>query len=87
MSLQAPSALAIDARGLRFGIAAARFNAGYVDALLERHRGRDGRGGAGDAGQGAVPQSLHEGATVLGDHVADEPVEAPAQLLGGVLAE
>ena len=36
MSLQAPSALAIDARGLRFGIAAARFNAGYVDALLER---------------------------------------------------
>ena len=32
MSLQAPSALAIDARGLRFGIAAARFNAGYVDA-------------------------------------------------------
>ncbi len=36
MSLQAPSALAIDARGLRFGIVAARFNAGYVDALLAR---------------------------------------------------
>ena len=36
MSLQAPSALAIDACGLRFGIVAARFNAGYVDALLER---------------------------------------------------
>lgn len=36
MSQLAPSALAIDARGLRFGIAAARFNAELVDALLAR---------------------------------------------------
>ena len=36
MSTHAPTALAIDARGFAIGIAAARFNAGYVDALLER---------------------------------------------------
>jgi 6,7-dimethyl-8-ribityllumazine synthase len=36
MSTQAPTALAVDARGLAVGIAAARFNAEYVDALLAR---------------------------------------------------
>jgi 6,7-dimethyl-8-ribityllumazine synthase len=36
MSLHAPTALTFDARGLSIGIAAARFNAEHVDALLAR---------------------------------------------------
>jgi len=36
MSTQAPTALAVAARGLSVGIAAARFNAEYVDGLLAR---------------------------------------------------
>ncbi|WP_269522539.1 6,7-dimethyl-8-ribityllumazine synthase [Coraliomargarita parva] len=35
MSLDAPSSQEIDGRGLRIGIAAARFNQSYVDALLQ----------------------------------------------------
>ena len=38
MSLQAPAALALDARGVTVGIAAARFNTAQVDALLARCR-------------------------------------------------
>lgn len=36
MSLHSPSVSALDGRGLRFGIVAARFNEALVDALLER---------------------------------------------------
>jgi len=36
MSTQAPTALALDGRGLAVGIAAARFNGEYVDVLLAR---------------------------------------------------
>ena len=57
MSLQAPSALAIDGRGLRFGIAAARFNAGYVDALLARCVAALQAAGAGEPTVVRVPGS------------------------------
>jgi len=36
MSLHSPSLAAVDARGLRFGVVAARFNEELVDALLDR---------------------------------------------------
>ncbi len=58
-----------------------------VDALLQRDAGGHRRGGAGERGEGAVAQPLDERAAVLGDHVGDEAVEAPTQVLGGVLTQ
>lgn len=85
MSLQAPSALAIDARGLRFGIAAARFNAGYVDALLERCVATLKAAGAAEPVVVRVPGSneLPVAVQLLADHAKFDALIALGVLIRG----
>ena len=85
MSLHAPSALAIDARGLRFGIAAARFNAGYVDALLERCVTTLKAAGAAEPVVVRVPGSneLPVAVQLLADHAEFDALIALGVLIRG----
>lgn len=85
MSLQAPSALAIDARGLRFGIAAARFNGSYVEALLERCVATLKAAGAAEPVIVRVPGSneLPVAAQLLADHATFDALIALGVLIRG----
>jgi 6,7-dimethyl-8-ribityllumazine synthase len=57
MSTHVPTVLALDARGFAIGIAAARYNAAYVDALLERCLATLRASGASDPAVVRVPGS------------------------------